>query len=98
MFASRESYLAHGKANLGETIRILESKLLKIESHDFSARIIFFVVMDRDGQIGQSCELTHFRLIDEKWKVFSTSRLSPSNFPKILDDLDWGDFEKEPEF
>lgn len=95
-FPDRDEYIRHGWANLGKEFRILACAIIREETGDGRARVIFSLEFEMHGTRQLYAELAWLEDSGAGWLYRCGQKLTPDEFPVPVARLDFCHFDEAP--
>ena len=93
-FPQRDEYIRYGWAHLGKSFRVRQCRVLKNDSSQRQARVIFYVEMEVEGQPRAYAEMACLQKEDGAWRYCHGQKIEATELPCPPDQLDFDTFER----
>lgn len=93
-FPDREGYIRHGWANLGKEFHIHSCRIVREESREAEARVIFWLEFEHHGVRQGFAELAWLEKQDAEWRYCCGQKLAGDELPVPVAQLDFRHFDE----
>lgn len=95
-FTDRDEYIRYGWANLGKEFRILSCAILREETGEGAARVIFTLEFELHGARQRYAELAWLETAGDGWLYRCGQKLTDEELPVPVGQLEFRHFDEAP--